>query len=520
MYRKLIAILLLNGLLNFTSEAQVTFQKIFGRSGDEGANGIYQTTDGGYILVGATTAFSVGGADILIVKTDANGDTLWTRTYGGIGDDGASFVKQTSDGGYIIAASTGSFGSGLTDAVLIKIDSIGNLNWSKTYGSAGGDVGVYAEQTFDGGYILGGTYDYSAPAWNGSFYLIKTNAIGDTIWTKIYSENASDVFRSAMQTSDSGFILTGISDGSTLVIKTDQFGVALWSKVYTSTLSQTSLDGNRVVQTTDNGFALCGEIATGVPDLFVIRLNIYGDTIWVRTMNGSGADYANGIYENSNNGFLVGGFTNSFGAGAVDYYVMKMDSSGNSIWLKTYGGSGSDNERIMQPTADGGYVLTGSTNSFGAGNGDMYLVKADSNGNSSCNQFTNNILLSTTPLVLSSPLITINFPSISVSNPAWISGRGLIESNLCSTGIQSDNATDLILKVFPNPAEDKIHLMGFKRNQSLQVKIRDLTGRVLTIQKCFPNDELILDIHRLLPGIYFITLQQKDNASTIKFIKE
>ena len=125
MHRKLIIILLLHVFLNFASEAQVTFQRTFGRTGDEGANGIQQTADGGYVLVGATTAFSVGGADILIVKTDANGDTLWTRTYGGIGDDGASFVKQTSDGGYIIAGSTRSFGSGLNDAFLIKIDSIG-----------------------------------------------------------------------------------------------------------------------------------------------------------------------------------------------------------------------------------------------------------------------------------------------------------------------------------------------------------------------------------------------------------
>jgi len=168
-----------------TGECQSIFQKTYGGGLNDLGWAVEQTNDGGYIVAGSAESFGAGAADFYLIKTDANGDTLWTRTYGGGGDDFGRAVEQTTDGGYIVAGYTTSFGAGVEDVYLIKTDTNGDTLWTKTYGGAGDDRGWAVEQTTDGGYIVaGGTLSFGAGG--NDVYLIKTDANGDTLWTRTY----------------------------------------------------------------------------------------------------------------------------------------------------------------------------------------------------------------------------------------------------------------------------------------------------------------------------------------------
>jgi hypothetical protein len=207
----------------------VKFAKTYGVTGSDYAYSVQQTSDGGYIVAGGTASFGAGSVDFLLIKTDANGNIIWVKTYGGISYDNARSVQQTSDGGYIVAGLTSSFGAGNWDVWLIKTDANGNLQWAKTYGGTNYDYAYSVQQTSDGGYIMtGGTASFGAGNWD--VWLIKTDANGNLQWAKTYGGTDDDYAYSVQQTSDGGYILAGVTSsfgagGSDFfLIKTDANG--------------------------------------------------------------------------------------------------------------------------------------------------------------------------------------------------------------------------------------------------------------------------------------------------------
>jgi hypothetical protein len=242
---------------------------------------VLQTPDSGYIITGCSGYHGARGGDVWLIKTNARGDTLWTRTFGGDSLDVGCTVQPTSDGGYIIAGGTRSFGRGGLDIYLIKTNASGDTLWTRTYGGSGYEEGSSVEQTADGGYIVAG-YTDSFGADSADVYLVKTNSAGDTICT--------------------------------------------------------------------------------------------------RTYGGSGSDEANALGKTSDGGYIIGGWTSSFGAGSRDVYLVRTNASGDTVWTRTCGGTGIDYGSSVQQTADGGYVAAGYTTSVGTG-GDVYLIKTDETGN-------------------------------------------------------------------------------------------------------------------------------------------
>jgi len=235
---------------------------------------VQQTSDGGYIAAG--DAFLDGrGQDVYLIKTDSLGDTLWTKTYGGTNYDVGASVQQTTDAGYIIAASTYSFGAGHRDIYLIKTDSLGDTLWTKTFGGADLEYGTSVQQTTDGGYIVGGFTEITDP--EGDAYLIKTDSLGDTLWTKTFGESGQpDDITSVRQTTDGGYIIgvgaaeIGSGYQDVFLIKTDSLGDALW----TGTYGTDSLDNVGCVrQTSDGGYIVTGyTYYNGNSDLYLIKL--------------------------------------------------------------------------------------------------------------------------------------------------------------------------------------------------------------------------------------------------------
>ena len=298
----------------------VLWTETFGGSDNEVGYSVQQTTDGGYIIAGSTESFGAGNADVWLVKTDASGDTLWTKTFGGSELDIGYSVQQTLEGGYIIAGVSFSFGA---DVWLIKTDASGDTLWTKTFGGSNYDFGRSVQQTIDGGYIIAG-YTRSFGAGDEDVWLIKTDASGDTLWTKTFGGSITDVGYSV-----GGGYIAGFSES---------FGAG---------------DG----------------------DFWLIKTDASGDTLWTNTFGGIGTDCGYSVQQTTDGGCIITGYTRSFGAGNEDVWLVKTDASGDTLWTKTIGGIDTDRGYSVQQTTDGGYIIVGHTSSFGAGASDVWLIK-------------------------------------------------------------------------------------------------------------------------------------------------
>ena len=364
----------------FAQGPDTLWTKTYGGVDIDRGYSVQQTTDGGYIITGNTKSFGAGGYDVWLLKTDANGDTLWTKTYGGTGHDYGESVQQTTDNGYIIAGYTNSFGAGNYDVWLLKTDANGDTLWTKTYGGTAWDRGYSVQQTTDNGYIItGNTRSFGAGDYN--VYLIKTLMNGDTLWTKTYGGLDTDYGYSVQQTTDNGYIIAGYTKSfgaggyDVYLIKTDMIGNTLWTKTYGG------VDDERawlVQQTTDNGYIIAGEtesFGVGREDAWLIKTDMNGDTLWTKVYGGTTYDYAKSVQQTTDNGYIVVGETKSFGAGGYDLWLLKTDANGDTLWAKLYGGPMDEYGLSVQETTDNGYIITGWTKSFGAGGADLWLLR-------------------------------------------------------------------------------------------------------------------------------------------------
>jgi hypothetical protein len=363
--------------------AQITFERWFGSSGWEIGRSVIPTSEGGYIVAGGKN--SVGDWNFYVIKTNSNGDTLWTKTYGGIDFDSGWTIKKTFDGGYIIIGSTKSFGVGSFDVYLIKINANGDTLWTKTYGGTGMDFGYSVIQTPDTGYVMvGRTNSYGTGSED--VYLIKTNVNGDTIWTRTYGGLYYDCGISVTQAFDSTYVITGITyvnsiNSNVYLLRVDTNGDTIWTKTY----GDSAWDfGNSVTQTSDSGFIITGATnshGAGSEDVYLIKTNANGDTVWTRTYGGTGYDCGSSVVQAFDDAYIiVGGITPSSGDSG-DVYLIKTDINGDVIWTRTFGGPLFDWGYSVVQIPDGGYIVAGETFSYGSGLNDVYLIKTDSLGN-------------------------------------------------------------------------------------------------------------------------------------------
>lgn len=374
--------MLIWAIVSFAQAPDTLWTKTYGGTGDEGGAqrvSVQQTTDGGFIIAGMQ-----GGAlnsNVYLVKTNANGDTLWTKTYGGSYGDAGNSVRQTTDGGYIVAGFF-MYSDYLTDVYLIKTDANGNATWSKTYGkSTLGEMGMEGQQTSDGGYIVVGAIQESSGSAYYNVYLIKTNVNGDTLWTKKYGTASwNDIGYSIQQTTDGGYIMVGQNGAPNVyLIRTNATGTAVWTRTY----GGSGIDIGRCVrQTSDKGYIIAGRTASfGDGDqVYLIKTDSLGDTLWTKTYGGPGSDRGESVQQTADGGYIIGAYTSSFGAGLDDFYLIKTNSSGDTLWTRTYGGTNTDRGYSVQETANGIYIFAGWTQSFGAGGKDFYLIRLQVNG--------------------------------------------------------------------------------------------------------------------------------------------
>jgi hypothetical protein len=366
-------------LLTFTeaSTQPATWQNYWGGYSLETGKSIQQTSDGGFIIAGGTYSFGAGSSDIYLIKTDSLGNTEWIRTYGGPGDELANAVRQTRGGGYILAGLTTSYGAGGYDIYLVRTDPQGDTLWTRTFGSPDDELAVCLQITHDHGYIIA----------KSTFSLMKTDSLGNLQWEQSYNIHPNAYYNDQAswveQTIDGGYILTGHSSYyrfgpepyDVCLIKTNPFGAMQWSQLY---LEESDDYAYSVKQTADGHYLVAGTTegyGAGGSDAFLIKTDALGSRIWFRPYGGRYDDLGAFIQLTGDGNYLLGGTTDSFGPNRYDTWLLKTDTAGVILGWATAGGTMEEYGLSGQQTADGGYVITGTTESFGAGATDVYAAK-------------------------------------------------------------------------------------------------------------------------------------------------
>jgi hypothetical protein len=357
---------------SYASPVSQQWNKTYGDISIDVSTDIYQTLDGGYILAGFTDSFgvSIAGFGILAVKLNSNGEVQWQKVYkvNNYFDIVYSF-KQTADGGYILAGFT--FPPTSTAmALILKLDGQGNVVWNRIYNEVTEFKSI--QQTLDAGYIV-----------CGNNYILKLTSAGDVSWNYCVVstyENPVELDR-IQQTTDGGYVaseyLKHNQQKDVFVLKFDGDGNMVWQKAYLGS------DLGCIHQTTDGEYFITGLFNTparGETDAMLLKLNSEGNILWQKAYDGGEYDCNfNSIQKAANGGYLVGGaFSPALRNG--DLWLLMLDNNGEVLWQKTYGGSGYDGVSSIRSTCDGGFVVLANTESFGAGNNDLWVLKLDSNG--------------------------------------------------------------------------------------------------------------------------------------------
>ncbi len=352
----------------------------FGGTQWDRGNSVLETPDGDFVVTGFTWSFGGGGADVFLVKTDDTGDSVFQITYGGGEADKGRSIDFTSDGGFIIVGETESFGAGWDDFYLLRTDALGDTLWTRTYGGVHFDEGWSAQETSDGGFIMTGmTRSFGAGSYD--VFLIKTDSYGDTLWTRTIGGSAWDAGYAVRETSNGDFVFVGetgsFGPGSYAVYlgRLNSAGDVLWTQTYGGSSEDVGRD---VQETSDGGFIITGFTWSFGPDMrnvYIVRTDSVGDTLWTRTYGGPGTDAGNSVIETFSGNYVIAGETDSFGAGESDVYLLMVDENGDTLWTGTYGGLDEDSGISIRQTADGGFIITGEYTSPGAGWPDLYLLK-------------------------------------------------------------------------------------------------------------------------------------------------
>jgi hypothetical protein len=450
----------------------------FGGLNNDNAEDIEATGDGGYIVVGSTASSSSGNTDIYLLKVDSLCNYQWSLALGGTNNDWGYSVKQTFDKGFIIAASTNSTITGGYDAVLYKRDSLGNYVWTKHYGGQDWDFAYDIVQTYDSGFVFcGETYNNT----NGysDVYVVKTNLLGDTLWTKTIGGALIDKGNAIMETSDSNIVIAGVRNTTTdstqaYMIKLTPNGTLLWDSIYGDTLYE---NANTIIETSNGDYIIAGSTTSYSPagdkDFYLLRTDKDGGTVWSNYFGNPSIPKDQEVfdlYEDINGDLVNVGFTEEAGGGMKDAYVFYITPGG---WWGNLGltfGSG-NNETLHSFTIgnNGDFCTAGSSNSYGNGNDDVLLIRLDT--------------------------VILN-PDTTVTNYTDIAPLSIVKKNV-----------KVGLNIYPNPTKGHINIEINEWENFLKYDftLSDIQGRILYSQQ-LRNKISVINLGILEKGVYIYSI--------------
>lgn len=354
--------------------------RTYGGPDNDGFRSVIRSSDGGAVAVGYTYSFGSGNSDVFAVKVDQNGSTIWTRTYGGDGMDYGCGVCE-ADGGYVITGYTMSFGSGKEDVYLLKINASGDTIWTKTYGGTASDEGRAVCATHDGYVIVTGCTDSYGEGEN-DLYLLKVDSAGDTVWTRTFGSARFDWGQSVCETQDSCYAACGTSDAVTLeldiyLVKVDPDGNLLWENHYGETGYNSPDWGMDMELLADTALVVAGYVAIeirDVSDVCLVTADLDGNQTGGRKWRSSYYQYANSVCSTHDGGNVFVGATKLVADQSNDLLILKRLPDQGFVDILTMGGAGNDwGSSVVEATA-GVYLVAGHTNSYGSGGFDGWLI--------------------------------------------------------------------------------------------------------------------------------------------------
>jgi len=472
---QLLKISLLVFILSITQSAQNnTFVKTYITEGISYGRDVIELEDG-YLVVGSTTPYSTR---LLTIKTDLYGNLIWNKQIGRIASNANSVTYSNSSNDFMIAGGTviqNDSDKNIQNIYILKINSDGDTLWTKIISNVKNTVAKKVINTSNGGYALVGWIEKN----NNDIYLLKINENGDTLFTKTYGDLDTDLGNDVHELPDKGFAIVGTSSGGvepdyysySTVIRTDSLGRTLWFKKFN--LNENA-DGSGIALSVDGGFIITGSTLGEnhmTSDIYILKTDENGDSVWFKCFGGELFDWASSIQRTSDGGYIIAGSTYSYGSGDDDLYLLKSDADGNLLWSKTFGGTASDNGLAVRQTQDGGYITSGVTgNSY-----DVFLVKTDKDG-----------------------LVNVE------------------DDNFCPFLFY-------LLQNYPNPFNPSTNLQyAISSRQFVTLKIYDLLGReVATLvneEKPAGEYEVEFNATNLPSGIYFYQLKAGNFIETRKMI--
>lgn len=532
--KKLLLLILSTALLFLNCFAQapsIQWQKSLGGSDHDEGKSIFQTTDGGYIVAGKSTSHdgdisahhtTTNNPDAWVVKLNSVGSIEWEKSFGGTDQDWVNSIVQTSDGGYIFAGITNSDDGDVTvdygfyDCWVVKLDNVGSIVWQKSYGGTDQDAGESIIQTSDGGYIIAGSSlsdDFDVTDNHGSydFWIIKINNSGAIVWQKSLGGTRYEVAESIQQTSDGGYIVAG---------------------------QTRSLDGD-VTGYHEGNNCLAGFCY----DYWVVKIDNIGTIQWQKTLGGEQNEEAKSIQQTNDGGYIVTGFSGSNDGdvtghhgseGSNDFWVVKLNNIGNIQWEKSLGGTEHDNAESILQTSDGGYIVGGNSASNDGnvtghhGNTweftDAWLVKLDNSGEIQWQQsFGGSISDRASSVIITNDNHYV-FSGHTFSNDGDVSGHhGSTDysdywvvklNNSGGTGIVEN---DVLFRLYPNPATNILTIETASGKGIYQLS--DLSGKLI-LNGNANTQKFILDLSAYENGVYMLTLIGEEKNARMKIVKQ
>jgi hypothetical protein len=358
----------------------IKWNKTWGGSNYDYGRGIALDASGNAFITGGTWSFGAGNSDEFLLKYDSSGNLLWYKTWGGSSSDEGEGIALDASGNAFITGYTRSYGAGGEDAFLLKYDSDGNLLWYKTWG---GYVDEYGQGiAVDGSgnaFIAGTTYSYGLG--NRAAFLLKYDSSGNLLWYKTWGGFDNDHGHGIALDGSGNAFITG-STGSfgegnydAFLLKYDSSGNQLWNKTW----GGYNEDRGRGIAVDGSGNAfITGSTRSygeGGEDAFLLKYDSDGNLLWYKTWGGYNEDRGRGIAVDGSGNAFITGYTYSYGEGNSDEFLLKYDTSGNLLWNITWGGSDYDSGKGIALDDSGNAFITGSTNSYGAGSSDAFLLR-------------------------------------------------------------------------------------------------------------------------------------------------
>jgi hypothetical protein len=456
-----------------SSSQTVTFEKHYPTSYDKSGKDVYPTADGGYLIAGTTENTIVNDLDIIVVKTNDVGDIISTKTYGGNRVEYPNYILPTSDGNFFIVGYSNSFGGGDQNIYLLKVNQSGDTLFTRVYGGYGNEEGKEIVATADGNYVIIGGSN-SASFSNNEIQLIKIDVYGTVLWTKYYGTPQYESGRSVKLCPDGGFILSGKTSAnptaiaSLYLVKTNSNGDTTWTKTISG--GADSFEGKSILANSDGTYTLAidDSSAANDSDVRILKLDAMGGIIWNKMYGGTLKDICKTIRPTSDNGYIVGAISRSFGWVNPDVWLLKLDANGDAVWTRHYGGSGHEHCYSARQTSDGGYIAIGHARSFSS-TWEVYFLKLDAAGVVGINEFANNYKL----------------------------------------------------LVYPNPSDGILNIDVSGKAEYTLFTITNTLGQTVyseNLDELRGNKLLTIDLQSNTPGVYFVTLQSSTNSITKKLI--